>query len=70
MEKSPKKVNKFSFSLNNFEKFIRESEEELGKISYFLGKVDITIKVEKALEKVNKFSFSLNNFQKFIRESE
>ena len=43
MEKSPKKVNKFSFSLNNFQKFIRESEEELGKISYFLGKVDITI---------------------------
>ena len=43
VEEAPKKVNKFSSSWNNFQKFIRDSEEEYEKISYFWGKIDIII---------------------------
>ena len=45
MEKIQKDVNNFPFLWNNFHKFIRESEEELGKISHFSGKVDFIIRV-------------------------
>ena len=43
MEKFRKEVNEFLFLWNNFQKFIRESEEDLGKIYHFLGNLGFII---------------------------
>ena len=68
MEKISKKVNKFPFLYNNFDKFIRETKEELGKISHIFGKKEFH-NLSGKRSKINKqFRFLWNNFQKFIKE--
>ena len=70
VEKFQKTLKKFPFLWNNFKKFIREIEKELGKLFHLFRKSRFHKIVEKVPKRVIKFSFLWKNFQNFIREIE